>query len=70
MQQVHIRLDETIYCVLKNIKQNKQVLHQIYQLMPVHNVAFICKISRRMLQMYSEHSYLAPDLPLKGVGVR
>lgn len=69
-QQLRVRLGETIYCALEIIRQRKQVPQHSYKLMPAHNVAFICKISRRILQTHAEHSSLAPDLPLKGVGVR
>lgn len=70
MQQLRVRLGETIYCALEIIRQREQVLRHGYKLLPAHNAAFIYKISRRILQMHAEHSSLAPDLPLKGVGVR
>lgn len=54
-QQLRLRLGETIYCALEIIRHIKQVLHHSYKLMPVHSVAFICKVSRRMLEMHAEH---------------
>lgn len=55
-QQLRLRLGETIYCALEIIRHTEQVLHRSYKLMPTHSAAFICKVSRRMLEMHAEHS--------------
>lgn len=70
MHQLRIRLGETICCALEITGQRKQILRHGYKLLPTHNNERSCEISRRILQMLAERSSLAPDLPLKGVGVR
>lgn len=53
-QQLHPA--ETLYRALEIISHIEQVLHRSYKLMPAHSAAFICKVSRRMLEMHAEHS--------------